>query len=128
MDPDARALQLLLDTIVAEFPSRVFPLILLKSMTAVHPHRIACRAARRPPNDVAHCFERVKYMSASRARRTYEIERDVVRSPRFAKRVRLLPQYELTEEGDREGRRGDGRHYEARINNELWSKAFTVIP
>jgi len=105
----------------------VFPLILLKSMTAVHPHRVACRSAQRPPNAVASCFERVKYMSASRARLTYEIERDVVRLPRFAKRVRLLPQYELTENGDREGRRGDGRHYEVPLNDELWSKAFTVM-
>lgn len=86
--------------------------IVWKSMTAMHLHRCDCGVSQA-------CNDRVKYMSASRAKALYLAQKNTIKN--LFPRVTFLDMYYHTYANAHQSRPNDGRHYTVKFNDHLWT-------
>lgn len=89
--------------------------IIWQSMTAMHVHICNC-------GKNIQCLNRIKYMSSSRARLLYELQKKLV-SVEFSD-VIFLDLYDITYASAHRSKPRDGRHYNTEFNQMLWEQYF----
>lgn len=107
------AMEKLIKHIQTRYPNLT---ILWKSMTGVHIHRCDCKN-NKP------CSNRIKYMSSSRAKRIYELQKDLLKTT--FPMVVFLDMYDYTFANANQSKVHDGRHYNKEFNKKLWKLFFT---
>ena len=102
--------------------------LMLRSLMAVHPQRVACTQAICDRGTFggyscgAACRARVKYLSASRAERLYTAQEHVAAAEGVPT---LASMYALTSRHAHYTHESDGRHYTAFFNDWLWWRHFS---
>lgn len=113
----------------AAFPNAT---LVLKSLQALHPHRVDCQTAtsqllvnaQNARNRTSTCHVRTKYMSASRTSRLFLSQERVAASLGVRTLGRL---YSLTYRHAHQTVRGDGRHFTPQFNDFLWGRTFANV-
>ena len=106
-----QAMEELLKHIELKYPNLQ---IIWKSMTAVHVHRCMCTTTQ--------CSDRIKYMSSSRAKMLYSIQKELLKN-KFPDII-FLDMYDYTFAHANSTKILDGRHYQDNFNKKLWNKFF----
>lgn len=117
-----QALTFLLQHLNTKYPSMD---ILWKSMTGMHVHNVDCDAVDTSCyviNCKLACWDRIRYMSTSRAYLLHTLQKHTI--SRLFPNITVLDMYDITYANAHNTKTGDGRHYTKEFNDKLWNEFF----